>query len=61
MKVTIKDNIATIIVPVNPNPTPSSTGKSLILYSSSGFARPADCLVNGKQVSVGLNIILALK
>lgn len=61
MKITIEGNVATIVVPINPNPPPSSTGKSLILFSSHGFVKPHDVLFNGKQVSVGLNLIVATK
>lgn len=50
-----------ITVPINNNPPLSSTGKSRILFSSQGFIKPAGLLVDGKQVSVGLNVIVAVK
>lgn len=50
-----------ITVPINSNPPLSSTGKSRILFSSQGFVKPAGLLVDGKQVSVGLNVIVAVK
>lgn len=50
-----------ITVPINPNPPLSTSGKSRILYSSAGFVKPPGLLVDGKQVSVGLNVIAALR
>lgn len=50
-----------ITVPLNPQPPLSSSGKSRILYSSQGFVKPAGLMIDGKQVSVGLNVIAALR
>jgi len=50
-----------ITVPINPSPALSSSGKSRILFSSHGFVKPTGLLVDGKQVSVGLNVIVALR
>lgn len=50
-----------ITVPISTNPPLSSSGKSRILYSSQGFVKPPGLLVDGKQVSVGLNVIAALR
>jgi len=61
MKVEIKGQELVITVPINPQPPLSSTGKSRILFSSQGFVKPAGLLVDGKQVSVGLNVIVAVK
>lgn len=61
MQVTIQGNMMTIVVPINPQPPLSASGKSRILFSSQGFTKPAGLLVDGKQVSVGLNVIAALR
>lgn len=42
-------------------PELSSSGKSNILFSSHGFVKPIGVLYEGKQVSVGINIIAALR
>lgn len=61
MNVTIKDGIITITAPISANPQLSSTGKSLVLFSSQGFVKPPGLMHEGKQVSVGINVIAALK
>lgn len=53
MKVTIEKNELVIRVPLQ-EPTPSSTGKTLVVASSHGNQK-TDALVNGKPVIVGLN------
>lgn len=53
MKVSIKDNTLIIEVPMNA-PTPSASGKTLVVASSHGNVVTA-ALVNGKPVTIGLN------
>lgn len=53
MKVTIEKNELVIRVPLQ-EPTPSSTGKTLVVASSHGNQK-TDALVDGKPVIVGLN------
>ena len=65
MKVTIVTNAdssktAVLECPLH-KPELSSSGKSNILFSSHGFVKPAGVLYEGKQVSVGINIIAALR
>jgi hypothetical protein len=53
MKATIKNNILTIEIPLQP-PTASKSGKSLVVATSGGnIATTAE--VNGKPVTIGLN------
>lgn len=44
MQVERKGNQLTITVPLDPKGKPSSTGKSIILYTSGGFLRIEDDL-----------------
>lgn len=53
MKVEIKGNDMIITIPMQ-TPTPSSTGKTLVVATSSGN-RETTCQVNGKPVTVGVN------
>jgi hypothetical protein len=54
MKAEIKGDNLIITIPVNTNPAPSKSGKTLIVASSGGnFASAAS--VNGKAVIIGLN------
>lgn len=57
MKVTIKNNVLFIEIPLQ-NPAPSSTGKTLIVASSNGIA-VTSATVNGKAVKIGLNAFIA--
>lgn len=62
MKTEIKDGELVITVQLASRPPLSSSGKSRILYSSQGFVRPAGLVsADGKQISVGLNVIAALR
>ena len=54
MTVTIEGNELVIRIPVNPNPTPSKSDKTLIVASSHGPVT-TDCMIDGKPVVVGLN------
>lgn len=60
MKVTIENNEITIKVPLSTNPQPSSTGKSLMLYSSGGIIK-TDTIYKDRQVSVGLNVMISVR
>ena len=53
MKVTIKDNILHIEIPLHA-PRPSSSGKTLTVASSNGN-KPTEATVNGQPVIVGVN------
>jgi hypothetical protein len=60
MKVTIENNEITIRVPLSANPQPSSTGKSLMLYTSSGIIK-TETLFKDRPVSVGLNVMISVR
>lgn len=51
---TIKNGILTLEIPVNATPTPSGSGKTLIVASSGGN-QVTTALVDGKPLIVGLN------
>lgn len=53
MKVEIKDNKLLIEIDLE-EPTPSSSGKTLVVASTRGNA-VTSALVNGKPVTIGLN------
>lgn len=54
MVVKIEGNKMIIEIDVNPNPTPSATGKTLVVASSHGN-QPTGAMVKGQPVIVGLN------
>ncbi len=54
MKVELKDGNLVITMPINPNPSPSASGKTLVVASSSGN-KQTDVIVNGKNVTIGVN------
>ncbi len=54
MKAEIKDGNLVITMPINPNPSPSASGKTLVVASSSGN-KQTDVIVNGKNVTIGVN------
>jgi hypothetical protein len=60
MKVEIVGDQIIITAQLDKSAPMSSSGKSRILFSSHGFVKP-DLKFEGKQVSVGLNVIVALK
>ena len=47
-----------IRLPLNPTPTPSSTGKTLVVASSHGNKK-TDAKVNGQPVIIGVNAYIA--
>ena len=51
---TIEDGCLVIKVPLNPTPTPSATGKTLVVVSSHGN-KQTELEVEGKPVFVGVN------
>ena len=53
MKVTIKDNLLTIEIPLQ-TPRPSASGKTLVVATTNGNATTT-ATVNGKPVIIGLN------
>ena len=54
LQASIKGGVLTIQIPVNGIPSPSASGKTLVIASSHGnFATSA--IVNGKPVIIGLN------
>lgn len=54
MKVEIKGKDLVITIPMNAEPKPSASGKSLVVASTSGNIQ-TDLKVNGKNVTIGLN------
>ena len=54
MKTEIKDNKLIITLDINDPPTPSASGKTLVVASTRGNLT-TDVLVNGKPVTVGVN------
>ena len=49
-----------IRIPLNDSPRPSSSGKTLVVATSSGN-KPTDAKVNGQQVIVGVNAYIQPK
>jgi hypothetical protein len=54
MNAKIEKGVLTITIPVNPEPKPSSSGKSLVIASTGGNI-VTNCLVGGKPLIIGLN------
>jgi hypothetical protein len=54
MKVSEENGELVIRVPMNKNPQPSASGKTLIVATSNGN-QPTTVQVNGKPVTVGFN------
>jgi hypothetical protein len=54
VKVTIENGELVIRLPLNKAPTPSSTGKTLVVATSRGNQR-TEAVVNGQPVIVGVN------
>jgi hypothetical protein len=59
MKARIMNGVLTIEIPLQ-TPTPSKTGKTLIVASTGGFT-VTTAEVDGKQVSINLNAFVAAK
>lgn len=58
MTVTIEKNELVLRVPLNDSPSPSKSGKTLIVASSHGIVQTA-VQVDGKTVQVGFNAFVA--
>lgn len=57
MKVTIEGNELVIRMPLE-NPTPSASGKTLVVASSHGNVKTS-AVIDGKPVTVGLNAYIS--
>ena len=57
MTAEIKNNQLVITLPLLPQPTPSSSGKSLMVAGTGGFTQTT-ATVNGKPVNVSVNAII---
>jgi hypothetical protein len=60
MKVTLENNELVIRIPMNQTPTPSSSGKTLVVASTHGN-QVTGVMVNGKPVTIGLNAYISNK
>lgn len=58
MQVTIEGKELVIRIPVENPPRPSKSGKSLIVASTNGN-QPTNLTVDGKVVTVGLNVYVS--
>jgi hypothetical protein len=58
MKVEIVGENLVITCPINPNPAPSKSGKTLIVCSSNGNVTTS-ATVKGKPIVVGLNAYIS--
>lgn len=58
MHAEIKDGNLIITLPVNPNPAPSASGKTLVVATSSGN-KATNVMVNGKPVTIGVNAYIS--
>lgn len=54
MKATIEGHELVIRIEMNEQPTPSATGKTLVVASSHGN-QPTNATVNGKPITIGVN------
>lgn len=54
MKASIANGVLTIQIPVNPQPEPSTSGKTLVVASTRGNKKTS-VQVEGKELVVGLN------
>lgn len=54
MKATLKDNTLIIEIELEENPTPSSSGKTLVVASTHGNI-VTNVMINGKPLVVGVN------
>lgn len=57
MKTTIANGVLTIEMPLDPNPQRSKSGKSLMLFTTSGFVKVG----GAEDVSVSINVIKKIK
>jgi hypothetical protein len=59
MKVTVKDNVLTIEIPMG-TPAPSASGKTLVVASTHGNVK-TDVMIQGKPVTIGLNAYISAR
>lgn len=59
MKVEIKGTDVVITLPINQPLTPSKSGKSMIVATSSGIVA-TPCVFNNKPLKVGVNVFVDL-
>lgn len=59
MTVTVENNKLTVVLDLQ-MPTPSSTGKTLIVATSGGTKKLKDIIVHGKPLTVGVNAFIPL-
>lgn len=57
MNVKIENNELTIVIPMESELRPSSTGKALIVASTYGFT-PTDAVIDGNKVAVSVNAVV---
>jgi hypothetical protein len=57
MNATIENGILTIKMPVNSSPTPSTSGKTLLVATSHGIMATT-AQVNGKPVKISVNAMI---
>ncbi len=58
IKVTVENGTLTISIPENNPPTPSKSGKSLLVGSTNGNIK-TEHMVNGKLLTVSVNAYIA--
>ena len=58
MKVEIKNNKLLIEMDINTNPSPSKSGKTLIVATSSGI-QTTNATIKNKPVKIGVNAFIA--
>jgi hypothetical protein len=58
MQVSIKDGKLIIEIPLNNPPSPSASGKTLVVASSRGNVQ-TNAIVDGKPVTVGVNAYIS--
>lgn len=60
LNVELTEEYLVIKVPRNNPPKPSKTGKSFVVASTYGN-HPIDCLVDGKQITLGVNAYISAR
>lgn len=58
MSFAVEGEMLVIRLPMRKNPTPSSTGKTLVVASTAGN-KPTDIKVKGKTLTVGVNAYIS--
>lgn len=60
MKVELKDGNLIISIPVQTPPTPSASGKTLVVASTRGNVKTG-VMVQGKEITLGLNAYIPVR